>query len=66
MDTTGAGDSFIGSLLYGVCTGMSLPGCMRLGAVVAAAKCMRLGARPGLPTRCSLSRDLLHEEEGGR
>ncbi|KAG2448408.1 hypothetical protein HYH02_006300 [Chlamydomonas schloesseri] len=61
VDTTGAGDSFIGSILYGLCTGMSLPGCMRLGAVVAAAKCTQLGARPGLPTRCNLSQDLLHE-----
>ncbi|KAG2424569.1 hypothetical protein HXX76_014449 [Chlamydomonas incerta] len=64
VDTTGAGDSFIGSVLYGLCTGMSLPGCMRLGAVVAAAKCTQLGARPGLPTRCNLSQDLLHEGAG--
>ena len=49
VDTTGAGDSFIGSMCYGVATGMELKDAMRLGAYVAARKCGALGARPGLP-----------------
>ncbi len=59
VDTTGAGDSFIGSVLYGICTGMALPDTMRLAAVVAACKCTALGARPGLPTRQQLAPELL-------
>ncbi|GLC72810.1 hypothetical protein PLESTF_001295700 [Pleodorina starrii] len=60
VDTTGAGDSFIGSVLYGIVTGLPLAAMLRLAAVVAACKCTRLGARPGLPTRSQLARELLH------
>ncbi|GBF88471.1 hypothetical protein Rsub_01184 [Raphidocelis subcapitata] len=58
-DTTGAGDSFIGSLIYGLTTGLPLPRALQLAAVVAACKCTALGARPGLPRRGQLSADLL-------
>ena len=50
-DTTGAGDAFIGSICHGIATGMELGDAMRLGAYVAAKKCLKLGARPGLPKR---------------
>ncbi len=59
VDTTGAGDSFIGSVLYGLSTGMSRPQMLRLASVVAAAKCTELGARPGLPRCDNLSEALL-------
>ncbi|GLI60496.1 hypothetical protein VaNZ11_002658, partial [Volvox africanus] len=59
-DTTGAGDSFIGSVLYGLATGLPLPATLRLAAVVAACKCTELGARPGLPNRSRLAHALLH------
>ncbi|GIM06443.1 hypothetical protein Vretimale_10760 [Volvox reticuliferus] len=59
-DTTGAGDSFIGSVLYGLATGLPLPATLRLAAVVAACKCTELGARPGLPIRSQLALELLH------
>lgn len=59
VDTTGAGDSFIGSVLYGMSTGMSRTHMLRLASVVAAAKCTELGARPGLPRRRDLSEPLL-------
>lgn len=58
-DTTGAGDSFIGSVCYGVATGMELPAAMRLGAYVAARKCTQLGARPGLPDRDTVPAEVL-------
>ena len=58
-DTTGAGDSFIGSVCYGVATGMALPAAMRLGAYVAGRKCTQLGARPGLPSRDTIPSELL-------
>lgn len=62
-DTTGAGDSFIGSFCFGVATGMALPAAMRLGAYVAAMKCTALGARPGLPRRDTVPEELFLEAE---
>lgn len=59
LDTTGAGDAFIGSVLYCIATGKSPQHAQRLGAVVAARKCTALGARPGLPFRNDLAAALL-------
>ncbi len=59
VDTTGAGDAFIGSILYGLATGMPVRLAIQLAAVVAACKCTALGARPGLPRRANLRADLL-------
>lgn len=61
VDTTGAGDSFIGSFCFGVATGMAPPAAMRLGAYVAARKCTVLGARPGLPRRDTVPEELFAE-----
>jgi hypothetical protein len=58
-DTTGAGDAFIGSVLYSLTTGLQPQQMMRLGAAVAACKCTALGARPGLPSRRQLSAEVL-------
>lgn len=59
VDTTGAGDAFIGSVLFGLATGMPMIKTITLASVVAACKCTALGARPGLPRRCQLAEDLL-------
>jgi len=59
VDTTGAGDSFIGSVVYGLATGMPMNKTLTLASVVAACKCTALGARPGLPQRSQLAADLL-------
>lgn len=59
LDTTGAGDAFIGSVLYCIATGKSPQHAQRLGAMVAACKCTALGARPGLPFRNDLAAELL-------
>jgi sugar/nucleoside kinase (ribokinase family) len=58
-DTTGAGDAFIGSILYGLATGMPIVATVQLASVVAACKCTALGARPGLPRRSNLAPSLL-------
>ncbi|KAG1667838.1 hypothetical protein FOA52_011026 [Chlamydomonas sp. UWO 241] len=58
-DTTGAGDSFIGSVLYGLATGMSYPAMLRLAGVVAACKCTEVGARAALPRRSDLAEHML-------
>ena len=59
VDSTGAGDAFIGSVLYGLVTGKSHEELLRLGAAVAACKCTALGARPGLPHRDNMLPSLL-------
>ena len=59
VDTTGAGDAFVGSLLYGLATGTGIEAMLRLAAVVAACKCTKLGARPGLPYAVQLNDALL-------
>lgn len=61
MDTTGAGDAFIGSVVYALATGLSCARMLQLASLVAACKCTKLGARPGLPYRDALPQDLLSE-----
>ena len=48
VDTTGAGDAFIGTMLFSVAMGLPPAKGATLASVVAAAKCRKLGARPGL------------------
>lgn len=58
-DTTGAGDAFIGTILYGIIHKLLYDQMLRLAAVVAACKCTALGARPGLPHAEDIDADLL-------
>ena len=53
-DTTGAGDAFRGGFLYGLLTGEDIETSMKFGNAVAAMKCSKLGARPGLPNKQQL------------
>lgn len=62
-DTTGAGDSFIGSVLYSIVNKVPLEQMLRLAAVVAACKCTALGARPGLPTKNMIKPELVGVQE---
>ncbi len=50
VDTTGAGDAFHTGYLYGLLKGNAMAERLKLGAATAALKCMRPGARTGLPT----------------
>ena len=51
LDTTGAGDAFIGALAVAVhLYGAPLDDALELASYVAAAKCRQTGARAGLPT----------------
>ncbi|KAK9083052.1 hypothetical protein Scep_029523 [Stephania cephalantha] len=52
VDTTGAGDAFIGAVLYGMPPEQMLP----FAATGAARGCRALGARSGLPWRTDLAR----------
>ncbi|XP_024004732.1 ketohexokinase isoform X2 [Eutrema salsugineum] len=51
VDTTGAGDAFIGAVLYAICARMPPEKMLPFAAQVAACKCRALGARTGLPRR---------------
>jgi len=63
VDTTGAGDAFIGSVIFCIATGLPVTRALTLGAVVAACKCTMLGARPGLPRRTQLAASLLLSDQ---
>ncbi|XP_059433471.1 uncharacterized protein LOC132166639 isoform X2 [Corylus avellana] len=51
IDTTGAGDAFIGGVVYAICAEMPPETMLPFAAQVAAANCRALGARTGLPHR---------------
>ncbi|KAK7396477.1 hypothetical protein VNO78_17515 [Psophocarpus tetragonolobus] len=51
IDTTGAGDAFIGAIMYAICANMVPEKMLPFAAQVAATKCRALGARSGLPRR---------------
>ncbi|WVZ06201.1 hypothetical protein V8G54_019547 [Vigna mungo] len=49
IDTTGAGDAFIGSVLYAICANFTAEKMLCFASTVAASKCRAIGARTGLP-----------------
>lgn len=55
VDTTGAGDAFIGGIIYGIVTKMDMERMMCLASRVAAAKIGGVGARTALPRREDIS-----------
>ena len=60
VDTTGAGDSYIGGFLTATALGCSQETAMLLGTSVAAEKLQSLGSRKGLPTSEKLLNKLLN------
>jgi ribokinase len=50
VDTTAAGDSFIGSFVYGLSRGLTIDHAVRLAVAASALTVTRLGAQPSLPT----------------
>ncbi|KAB1208658.1 40S ribosomal protein S8 [Morella rubra] len=65
IDTTGAGDAFIGAVIYALCANMPPERMLPFAAQVAAAKCRGLGARTALPPRShrSTTGDLSYSSE---
>ncbi|KAK7393337.1 hypothetical protein VNO78_21890 [Psophocarpus tetragonolobus] len=49
IDTTGAGDAFVGAVLYAICANLSPEKMLPFASYVAASNCRALGARSGLP-----------------
>ncbi|MDH4157127.1 MAG: PfkB family carbohydrate kinase [candidate division Zixibacteria bacterium] len=58
VDATGAGDAFHVGYIFGLLKGTDMAERLRLGAAVAALKCMQPGGRTGLPDRRQLQRFL--------
>lgn len=50
VDSTGAGDAFVGGLAAALAAGMDLPAAARVAAAAGAVSATRLGAQPSLPT----------------
>lgn len=61
VDTTAAGDAFVGGLAVALAEGLSLPEAIRWGNAAGALATTQLGAQPSLPTRQTLE-DLLVEK----
>lgn len=59
VDTTGAGDAFIGGICYGIVARFSLERMLCLASFVAAKKLSSTGSRSGLPRRDSVPTELL-------
>ena len=51
LDTTGAGDTFIGGLCCGLASGLELPAAIELGQAAAAISVTRPGAQRSIPSR---------------
>ncbi len=58
VDTTGAGDAFVGALAAELARGMSLEAAARFAVAAAALSVTVAGARGGMPTRASVEREL--------
>ena len=54
VDTTGAGDTFVGVLAAEIARGRALPGALRRACVAASLACTRSGAQAGMPERAEL------------
>ncbi|MXQ11639.1 ribokinase [Microvirga makkahensis] len=59
VDTTGAGDTFVGVLARGLAERRDLGDAMRRACVAASLSCRAVGAQAGMPTRAVLERALL-------
>lgn len=59
VDTTGAGDAFCAGFLYGLIRNKSLEESGKLGNFVASRCITKIGARPGLPRRPELPKELV-------
>ncbi len=49
VDTTGAGDVFHGGYIYGLLSGWPIEEVIKFATALAAAKCLKLGGRTGIP-----------------
>eukprot|EP01134_Creolimax_fragrantissima_P008213 CFRG8213T1 len=58
-DTTGAGDAFIGGIVYGLCMGLRIETMLTLATNIAAMSIEEVGPRAGLPAKDQLDEHLV-------
>ena len=66
VDSTGAGDTFVGALAASLAAGIGFEPSLARANAAAALACTRLGAREGMPTQARLDDWLGHPEEAPR
>jgi ribokinase len=54
VDTTGAGDAFVGALAAALDAGAALPGALRFGVAAGSLACTAAGAQTSLPRRAAI------------
>lgn len=59
VDTTAAGDAFIGALCAALCDGLLLEAAVKRGVAAGALACTKAGAQPSLPRRAEIEAMLL-------
>ena len=62
VDTTGAGDVYHGSYIYGMLQGWDMKECMRFASAASAIKCGKIGARKGIASLQQV-RELMSKEQ---
>ena len=55
LDTTGAGDTYVGALVTALSEGLDLPGAMTFAGAAAGLACTRAGAQPSMPSRAEIA-----------
>ncbi len=60
IDTTGAGDTFVGVLAAGLDRHLALPAILRLASAAAALACLAHGAQSAMPDRAAIEAALAH------
>jgi ribokinase len=65
VDTTGAGDCFVGNLVAALAAGLVLPGALARASVAAALCCEVAGAQPSFPTAAAVTARLGDLPAGG-
>jgi ribokinase len=63
VDTTAAGDCFVGALAVGICEGKSLPVAAEFASAAAAISVTRVGAQPSLPRREEVEQFMLERRK---
>jgi ribokinase len=58
VDTTAAGDAFVGALAAALDEGATLPAALRFASVTAGLACLAAGAQPSLPNRAAIEKRL--------
>jgi ribokinase len=58
VDTTGAGDAFVGALAVSLDEGHILPEALRFASVAGGLTCLKPGAAPAMPTRAEIETQL--------